>query len=48
MDGRFRPSDAVVGVDEDSGDAIAYCGGGAASFYRGAWKPGRVFPAEDL
>jgi hypothetical protein len=29
-------------------DAVVYSGGGAATFYRGVWHPGRVFAAEEL
>src|ERR1700733_12788627 len=37
---RFTPSDSVLSVDDDTGDAIVYSGGGAASFYSGTWHPG--------
>jgi hypothetical protein len=40
---KFDAAGAVVGVDQDTGDAIVYADGGAASFYRGTWHPGRVF-----
>jgi hypothetical protein len=48
VDSRFTPSDSMLGVDDDTGDAILYSGGGVASFYRGTWHPGRVFHAASL
>jgi hypothetical protein len=48
VDSRFTRSDSVVGVDENTGDAIVYSGGGAASFYDGTWHPGRVFHPASL
>jgi hypothetical protein len=48
VDSRFTPSDSVLSVDDATGDAIVYSGGGAASFYRGTWHPGQVFHPASL
>jgi hypothetical protein len=38
---RFTPDDSIVSVDDDSGDAVVYAGGGVASRHRGQWRPRR-------